>query len=448
MPEARKITIEKVLGRLKSGPMVLTGCLAIGQTLGLIRTTVVARLLGTEVQGEAVIIGLITGFFASVFTLNATWQLVQSPHHKDLCFMNSLHASMILRGLATTLLIGIASVFILSAIGHRGLILPMLLASLVPLLEGLIHLDAWGLIREGRYRSVALVELAGPCLSFLAAIVAIAVTRTVWVIPIVALSNSLGRLITSHVIASKAWRPRLRREDIREIFRFSAPLIPAGLLFWVNLQGDKIVILLSERIRGMERFDLEELGSYGTIAMLVLAPRVTILKTLDSIVIPRIARGRDSASDLRSRFHECWIATLALSISIAAGGLTLAKPALSFALGIDYAEGIAVSPILLGAMGVQLLRGFGYSASTGMGTTTTVLVGNTARLIGVLLATLASLAHLGLAGLAYSVLAAEVISTVITGIWLDKFVAGAAWRLGLGAMLVGGLSAGINLSLG
>lgn len=49
--------------RLTQGPALLSITLAFGQLLGLLRTTAVARVLGTEIQGDAVIIGMIAGFF-------------------------------------------------------------------------------------------------------------------------------------------------------------------------------------------------------------------------------------------------------------------------------------------------------------------------------------------------------------------------------------------------
>ncbi len=423
--------------------MILTFFLALGQALGLVRTTVVARLLGTEVQGEAVIIGMITGFFASVFTLNAAWQLVQSPRHEDDEFLNSLHASTIARGVGATLLIAVAATIVLSIAGYEELIAPMLLASMVPLLEGFIHLDAWRLIRAKRYRRVALIEISGPLFSIVAAVMALGLTRTVWVVPIVALGSSIGRVITSHVLAKARWRPYLRRDDIREIVRFSLPLIPAGVLYWANIQSDKLVILLSERVNWMEKFDLEALGSYGTIAMLVLLPRGTIVKTMQSIIVPRIASAKNDEADLNNAFRDCWRAISLLAIAIAVVGSSLGQLILDVGLGPQYSSGVAVSPLLIGAMGIQLLRTLSYNSSTGLGTTTTILFGNLIRLVGLGLAILAAYLHLGLAGLAFSVVIAETVAAIATAIWLSRFISGAALKVTASAILAAVATVGI-----
>ena len=72
------------------GPAFLTATLATGQAIGLARTFIVARFLGPEVQGEAVALGLITGFFAATLTMNSSWQLVQSRRRDIANFQSSL----------------------------------------------------------------------------------------------------------------------------------------------------------------------------------------------------------------------------------------------------------------------------------------------------------------------------------------------------------------------
>ena len=90
----------RVLMRFKipKGAEALTVAMVAGQILGLLRTQLVARQLGTEVQGEAVTIGLITGFFSTVLVLNTAWQLVQSEHGGDPEFKSSLQGVAIVRG--------------------------------------------------------------------------------------------------------------------------------------------------------------------------------------------------------------------------------------------------------------------------------------------------------------------------------------------------------------
>lgn len=431
--------------RILQGPVLLSAVLGFGQLLGLLRTTAVARYLGTEIQGDAVVIGMITGFFGSVFTLNAAWQLIQSPRHDQREFSASLHASTLIRGIAATLLIAIASAGILYLLGRSNLVLPMILASMVPAIEGFMNLDAWRLIRHGRYRRLAAVELSGPLCSILAAIAILIVTRSIWVIPVVATGTSLGRVVASHALATRSWRPRLHRNDVREIVQFSLPLIPAGILFWLNTQSDRLVILISEKIDWMQRFDTRDLGAYGTVAMIVLLPRGTIVKTMQSVIVPRISSSRADPATLERSFRHCWLAVGSLSLAIATLGAITGRWVLGLALGSEFRPGVDVAGLLITAMGLQLVRTFAYNSSTGMGNTVTILVGNSVRMIGVVLAVIAAWQHLGLRGLAWSVISAECLATLAAGYWLNRILPSAFSKIATGVIVIGLMGLATNL---
>lgn len=425
---------------LTQGPALLSISLAFGQFIGLLRTTAVARYLGTEIQGDAVIIGMITGFFGSVFTLNAAWQLVQSPRHDSPEYVASLHASTLIRGFAATLLIAAASTGILLAMGRPNLVLPMLLASTVPAIEGFLNLDAWRLIRHQEFRRLATVEVSGPVCSVASAVAILVITRSIWAIPVIAVGTSVGRAVVSHLMATRLWWPQLHRDDIREIVGFSLPLVPAGMLFWLNTQSDRLVILLSEKISWMERFDLSDLGAYGTVATIVVLPSGTIVKTMQSIVVPRVSAARDALPELKGTFASCWSPILLLCIVIAALGPLVGWPVLRWLLGAEYAPGLEVLGILIGALSVQLIRHLCYSSSTGLGTTTTILFGNCLRTSGLVLAIGAATLHLGLSGLAWSVLVAESTATLGAGYWLRHRIPGALPRVVLAVISLIGVT--------
>ena len=439
------VSLERLRTRLTQGPVLLSATLGFGQFLGLMRTTVVARMLGADIQGDAVIIGMITGFFGSVFTLNAAWQLIQSSRHDSAEFIGSLHASSLIRGLAATLLIAAASAGILFLLGRSSLIFPMVLAATVPAIEGFTNLDAWRMIRHGRYRRLAAIELSGPVCSVATALAALSLTRSVWVIPIVAVGTSLGKVVVSHGLATRKWRPRLHREDIREIVGFSLPLIPAGILFWVNTQSDRMVILLSEKVDWMQRFDNSDLGAYGTVAMIVLLPRGTIVKTMQSVIVPRISSSREDAGKLHKALREYWIGVSTLAFAIATVGAFTGRWVLGLALGPEFEPGVSVAGILISAMGLQLIRTLCYNSSTGMGTTVTILVGNGARAVGVALAIAAAWLHLGLQGLAWSVLASESLATMAAGYWLGRIIPGVLGMVTAAVLTVGLASVLVNL---
>ena len=122
------------------GPAFLSFTLAIGQVVGLLRIQMIAVFLGTEVQGQAVAIGVIAGFFTSVLTMNAAWQLVQSGREDLDRFQSSLQGVAVLRGAFTFILLCVAGNWALEYINQPELKLALYGIALSPLIEGFIHL--------------------------------------------------------------------------------------------------------------------------------------------------------------------------------------------------------------------------------------------------------------------------------------------------------------------
>ncbi|MCP4837028.1 MAG: hypothetical protein GY895_19950, partial [Phycisphaera sp.] len=122
------------------GPAILTLVLGSGQIVGLFRTLLVARFLGTEIQGESIAIGLLMGLLVSMIAVNGAWQLVQS-HTKDIDGLQStLQGLSFLRGIAAFILLAAIGPYILDLIDQPELRLPLLAIAITPLLEGLTHL--------------------------------------------------------------------------------------------------------------------------------------------------------------------------------------------------------------------------------------------------------------------------------------------------------------------
>ncbi|MCH2162642.1 MAG: oligosaccharide flippase family protein [Phycisphaerales bacterium] len=426
------------------GAGALTVAVIIGQVISLFRTVFTARLLGTEVQGEAMVLGLVTGFFATVMILNTAWQLVQSDHAEDSSFQGSLQGVALLRGFFTAGLLLFGGFILIDRLDLPTLRGPLILSAAVPILEGAIRLDAWRALREQAYRGLVWIEVVGPVISAAAAAIVLPFDRTVWVIAIIAVAGSLARVIASHFVATKPYRLGIHRRHLGEIVRFSWPLIPAGLFFWINTQADKIVILTSEHVDWIPAFDLAALGAYGTVAGILLIPIGPAGKVVRSVVVPALAAVKSTAEDYNAAFRKFIANLLPFLLGFTVGGALGAEPVFLLLLGEEFAEGAAVAPILAGALVVRFARMYAYQGGVAKGNTTPQLVGNLLRLLGLPLGLLALHLEWGLQGLAWSVVAAETISVVGVCSWLEfRRLAAARWLLLALLILLGTLAAAL-----
>lgn len=417
------------------GPAFLSLTLAIGQMVGLVRIQMLAVFLGTEVQGQAVAIGVIAGFFTSVLTMNAAWQLVQSRREDLDRFQSSLQGIAILRGAFTFILLCMAGNLALEYINQPELKPALYAIALGPLIEGFIHLDSWRRLRDGSFKSLALFQLAGPIGGILIALAALAIMRNVWVVVIVTLGTSIFRVIGSHIVAENRFRFRIFREHTRDIVRFGLPLLPAGLMYWANSQSDKFVMFLGERYESIPVFTDAEIGSYGTVAGMVLLPRGIFVTVMQSVFIPQIAQARGDAVRLRRKFTQAVAGTTGLSLLIVLGGELAGESVFVLVLGESYRLGASVAPLLLAAMGVQLLRSISYESSIAMGKTSVTFVGNTARLISIPISIVLLSKGYGVIGLAWSVYIGEIVSTLTVVAWLQATTIRHSWMILLGLVI-------------
>jgi O-antigen/teichoic acid export membrane protein len=409
------------------GPAFLTATLATGQMIGLVRTFVVARFLGPEIQGEAVALGLITGFFAATLANNASWQLVQSKREDLADFQSSLHGAAIARGLFTSILMAAFGTFILNGISQGSLTSALYAIALVPFIEGFIHLDPWRALRDDRFKTLAILQFSGPLGSTISACIALFFIRDIWVIVIVMLCSTIFRVAVSHLVATHSWKAKLHTSHIREIIRFGLPLVPAGLMFWINTQSSQILMFAGDRIDSLPVFSDAEIGAYGTVAGIILLPRGTIVTVMQAIFIPKLARSIGQPEAFKKKFRWAVSGVFLLVNLIVVSGLIAGEAVFQLILGDKYEIGNAVAPLLVLAMGIQLYRTLCYETSIAVGKTSVHFVGNIFRLSSLGIAIVLLWAGKGVEGLAWSIVGGEILSTIASAIWLQITCVRHAW---------------------
>lgn len=409
------------------GPAFLTATLATGQTIGLVRTFAVARLLGPEVQGEAVALGLITSFFAATLAMSASWQLVQSKKEDISSFQSSLHGAAIVRGFFSTALMALIGTLVLNEISQESLKPALYVISLVPLIEGFIHLDPWRSLRDDRFKPLAIFQIFGPLGSAISAIITLFFIRDIWVVVIVMLSTSIFRVAGSHLLATHAWKVKIHSEHLREIIRFGLPLVPAGLMFWINTQSNAILMFAGDKIDALPIFTDAEIGAYGTVALIVLLPRGTLVTVMKAVFIPKLARVVEDPAAFENKFRRAVFGVFLLVNLIVMSGFIAGEAVFELVLGDEFNLGNAVAPILILAMGVQLYRTFCYETSIATGKTSVQVVGNTFRLssLGIAIAFLS--AGYGVEGLAWTIVLGEIFGSIASAVWLQFTGIRLAW---------------------
>ncbi len=420
---------------------MLAFSLAAAQAAALLRTVLVSRAVGAEVKGDAAILGLVGGFIGCLFVFNAAWQLVQSKDHDSEDLQSSIHGISVIRGLATTLVVLTASYLLLGILGRPDLRAPMVLIAAIPLADAATHTDSWRLLRNDRYGRLATLELVSPLVSLIVAIGCLSLTQSVWVIAISALALNVSRAVLSHILAERAFTVRIAPSRVREIIRYSWPLVPAGLCYWINAQSDQIIILASQSYGVLGDFDLATLGGYATVTGLVLAPQTVVQKFMQPYISTIMAPAARSEAARSMAFKRVLRHQAILSMGLFGAGWVAGVPLLRILLGPDFDAGLQVATLLVAAMALRLIRFACYTSGAAVtGSTSIVMYGNIVRLVGLPLA-IAGVWYSGdLRGLALSVVVAEFLTAGFAGVLLSRSVPGAGRGVLFALVLLGLLS--------
>lgn len=391
--------------------LIYGGAVVIGQSLSLARVVIIAKLIGLENQGLVIILGTIVGLVESLLTLGNSWQVVQSRHGESLGFQSSLHLFNLVRGVVVAGGIAASGPLIEAYSGVDGVVEPLLALSLCSLVRGLTSLGPWIDLRNARSKALAGMELV-PSLSGIVALAIAAVwVRDAWLFVITQLASACGAVVFSHLASRIPYRLSPRREYFRAILGFTIPLTGAGILYWLNMQGDRFVVLFG--LPEDEALQIkEDLALYGTVTSLVVAASVALSKVMQAKVIYELSRAQDDIQRFGSRARRLSVDVSLISAGLVVGCSLAGLQIVVLLLGSDY-QPVAAFILPIGFMlGLQFFRRFFYLSSMSVGNTKVMLAGNLLRLSGLGFAVGAFSMGFGLPGLAWSAVGGELFAVM------------------------------------
>lgn len=310
----------------------------------LLRTVVVSRLISLEDFGIGTSLVLALAMIEMLTALGFQQQIVNAPKGDDADFHSALHGVALIRGM-----IGAAALFLLAPLlarsfGVEQLIWAFQLISVVPLLQGAMHLDVYRQTRHHKHRAAIWIALLPP-LGSLAALLPLSRMFDDFRIMLFAVlvHMALGTLV-SHAVAKRPYRLRFDRTVMVQSMRFGWPLMASGVVMFLVFNGERAIV---GRLLG-----LEALALFSMAVSLTLTPSLVLMRSTMSLFLPRL-----SASAARPEFRAQAITTIQSHIVLAAGMVMavnlLGGSFVHHVLGDKYR---AVLPLLTLLTAVQALR--------------------------------------------------------------------------------------------
>ncbi len=340
--------------------------------LTLARNIFAARLIGLEDFGIAVSFAILLSVVEMVTTLGAQQMIVQDANGHQEDVQASLHFVQLSRGILGALLIYACAEHAARFMGTPEVTWAYKTLALVPLLSGLIHMDAWRYQRAQRFAPLVCIQVAPALLALLLVWPLYIKFGDFRVLLIATVVQAAGGLVMSWLVAERRYFVGLNREHLNGIVRFGWPLALNGVLLLGVFHGEKLIV---GYLQGPAPLALLAMGF-----TLTLTPALILGRSLQSYALPILVskRGDPYALDAAATtiIRLCLLAGLALAAT-----LLVVAPVIPLALGDDFAPVLNLMPMLAVLHGLRIARAGVSAVALAIGTTTNAALGNVPRIL-------------------------------------------------------------------
>jgi O-antigen/teichoic acid export membrane protein len=289
----------------------------LGQACAFVRNVVLARLLSPEDFGIAATFALTATLLEMLSNLAADRLLVQAPDGDDERLEAAAHLLELGRGVLNGSLLFLLAPLVAAAFSAPQATWAFRVLAVVPLLQGLWHLDPRRFQRSLRFAPVAWVgasaSLSGAVLAWPLATYLGDYSAVLWLIVI----ETLVGLAASRLVAERRYRVHAGPAELRRLIAFGWPLLVNSALMFGIFQGDRLVIATASQIFG-ERYSLDDLGQYSAAAALALAPGNVLVGVGSLLLLPALARVQGDSREFPARY-----ALVSQGLALVAGAFAL-----------------------------------------------------------------------------------------------------------------------------
>jgi O-antigen/teichoic acid export membrane protein len=396
---------------IRSG-LILTSGNAAAALLSLVRNIVIARLISVEDFGIASTFAITMALveMASNFSLDRL--VVQARDGDAPRLLSTLHAVQAIRGLLGAGVLVLVAGPIATLFGVPEVAWAYQALALIPLLRGLAHLDMFRRQRAMQFVPSATVEVSAQMLSSLAAL-PLALWLGDWRAMLYALLIQQAVFTAvSHGVALRPYRWNWDRDIIRRTLRFGLPLLANGILMFGIFQGDRIIV---GSLIGMT-----ELGWFSVAFSLTFMPAMVLAGSLQSFLLPQLARAQDDAAAFRRLYLVAAQASLLLGVGLAVM-FWFAGPMLVVLLyGAKYELAAPVVVWLAIMQGLRIARIGASITATAKANTTNPLLANIARVVALPIAWVAVVMGGSVTAVVAIAIAGECVALLVSQLLLRR----------------------------
>ena len=387
-------------GRVRSGGIYLSA-LIVAQFAALIRYVILARLLGPEQLGIAVIIVLTAQVLDSITDAGADRFLIQDEEGDSPAALGMIHSVAIGRGILVALLLQVLAGPVASFFRVEGLAGALRAFAIVPLIGGFTNFHFRLQQRHHDFFPEAMLRIWSEIAGLAGTAIAAYVVRDYTAILYGLSARALVAALTSQYLAGGNYRFSYSRTLARRLARFSGPLVVSGIVMFIGSQSDRFVI--------GNTLGTTVLGQYSGVFLLIMYPSAMAQRFLSGTLLPKVSRAEDRTQAMRELES---IAVLVSTLMLC--GFVVVAP---IAIPLLYGNAFKVSLVVIGLIGVlqsiRFLRFWPALEGLATGSTATVMASNVVRVASLPIAVVAASFGRDLRWILLSYIAGELVALFV-----------------------------------
>jgi O-antigen/teichoic acid export membrane protein len=292
------------------------------QSLGIVSTLILARILTPYDFGIVAFAAIVTGFFELFARVGTDQYLI---HKKDLSD-SDIDTAWTIRLLIK---IGIAFLLFLSGFfvgkfwdtDNIGLVIQVL--AIVPLLAGAENIGKVLLIKKMLFKQVTLLNTVAKFISFVATVTIAYIYESYWAFIVGFIVSQLVLTIGSYIISK--YRPKYCLEKISNQWSFSQWTLLKGIVNYAGSRADQILI--------SSQIGIRELGNFEMAQKIRLIPSELLLSPITDVLFPALAETKGNMDDFREKTQKMMFMLILVSVPMACGLIFVSDPLITLALG-------------------------------------------------------------------------------------------------------------------
>ena len=349
--------------------------------LAFTRNLILARLLTKTDFGLAAALSMAMTLLEFVSKMAFGRQIIQDPEGDDPYFQSVAHATQMVIGLASALIVMAGAYPMAIAFGVPELTWAFCLLSLIPLCRGAMHLDIARVRRKYHYGPGVLCEVAPQALATAAAwplAVSLCDFRAVlWIM----LGKEIVVLALSHLLSQRAYRWAWQGKLVKRMLLFGWPLLLNGLVMFASRQGDHMLVGAN--------LSLADLAVYSIGFTLSSLPFIIFAQVGSSLMLPTLSSQQNNPDGFKVYYRRCLEVSVIISLLILGPMILAGGDLVRLFYGSRYEGCGGLVAVFSSSVALRFFRWAPSVAAMSRADTINHLFGNIARSMSLLFAFLA-----------------------------------------------------------